>query len=122
MSSELTALLSVAYHEPGDEHLVELVHQQDPAAPLTLASLTLDVYASDGRALDRVGVPPDREVVDLGEMLAPHAGATDRFMVAFDARYDEEVYPLRRPHHYAFVRRPGSASPPVYYNVNSALD
>ncbi|MGH7894887.1 MAG: hypothetical protein ACREQL_09470, partial [Candidatus Binatia bacterium] len=121
MSSELSALLSVAYHEPGDEHLVELVHQQDPAAPRRLASLALDVYASDGRHLYRVDVDPELEVLDLGEALAKHAGITDRLMVTFDTRYDERIFQHRRPHHYAFVHRRGSAAPPVYYAVNSVL-
>jgi hypothetical protein len=121
MSSELTALLSVAYHEPGDEHLVELVHQQDLAAPRRLASLALDVYASDGRRLDRVEIDPARDVLDLGDALAKYTGATNRFMVAFDARYDEKAFPHFRPHHYAFVRRPGSSAPPVYCAVNSVL-
>jgi len=121
MSSELSALLSVAYYETGDEHLVELVHQQDPKAPRRLASLALDVYASDGRHLDRVAIDPAREILNLGDALVKHTGATDRFMVAFDARYDETAFPYGRPHHYAFLRRPGSAAPPVYYNVNSAL-
>jgi hypothetical protein len=41
-------------------------------------------------------------------------------MVVFDAHYDERVFPYR-PHHYAYFHRRGSAAPPLYYAVTSAL-
>lgn len=120
MSSELTALVSVAYHEPGDEHLVELVHQQNPAAARPLVSLAVEVYTSDGRLLDRLDVGAEQQILDLGRLLDGHGRATERFMVAFDCRYDARVF-TTRPHHYAFLHRRGSFTPAVYYALNSVL-
>jgi len=97
MSSDLGALMSATFHEVGYAHLVELVHQRDRAARRRLHSVRLSAYAGDGGTC-RHG----------------------RLLVVFDARYDARVFPYR-PHHYGYLHRRDSASPPLYYAVNATL-
>lgn len=119
MSNSLSPLLSATFYEPGYEHLVELVHQRDAAAVRRLASLDVTVYDADGRETASFAQDPAQEVVELGARLHGLAGA-GRVMVLFDARYDERVFPYR-PHHYAYLHRRASPSPPLYYPVNAVL-
>ena len=120
MSSSLSALLSVTFHEAGDHHLIELVHQRDRAGRRRLASLDVGMYAPDGRPLGNVAIDPGQETLDLDGLAREHAGIHRRVMVVFDARYDERIFPYR-PHHYGYLHRRGSASPPLYYAVNATL-
>lgn len=119
MSSNLTALLSTTFFEAGYEHLVEIVHQQDPARSRRIASLRVEAYDESGRRLCVLPVDERQDVIDLGALLRDHVGG-GRAMVLFDARYDEAVFPYR-PHHYAFLHRIGSPGAPLYYAVNSVL-
>ena len=120
MSSSLSALLSVTFSEADDDHVVELVHQRDASARRHLASLDVEIYAPDGRSLGRAPIDPRQEILDLGAMTRENLAAHPRVMVAFDARYDERIFPYR-PHHYGYVHRRGSAAPPLYYAVNATL-
>lgn len=120
MSSSLSALLSVTFHEAGDDHLIELVHQRDPEARRRLASLDLGIYAPAGRLLGKVAVDPQQETLDLSRLADEHLAAHPRVMIAFDARYDERIFPYR-PHHYGYLHRRGSPAPPLYYAVNATL-
>ena len=120
MSSSLSALLSVTFYEAGDEHLIELVHQRDIAGRRHLASLGLEIYAPDGQRLGKVAIDPRRETLDLGALARECGAPHPRVMVVFDARYDERIFPYR-PHHYGFLHRRGSSSPPLYYAVNATL-
>lgn len=120
MSSSLSALLSVTFYEAGDDHLIELVHQRDPAARRRLASLDVGMYAPDGRPLGSVAIDPRQETLDLGGLAREHLGVHDRVMVVFDARYDPRIFPYR-PHHYGYLHRRGSTAPPLYYAVNATL-
>jgi hypothetical protein len=43
-----------------------------------------------------------------------------RVMIAFDARYEQRIFPYR-PHHYAYLHRRGSPAPPLYYAINAVL-
>lgn len=120
MSSSPSALLSVTFYEAGDDHLIELVHQRDPAARRRLASLDVGVYGPDGQSLGSVAIDPKQETLDLGGLAREHQGIHRRVMVVFDARYDERIFPYR-PHHYGYLHRPGSAAAPLYYAVNATL-
>jgi hypothetical protein len=120
MSSELSPLLSVTFHEQGCDHLIELVHQRDEHARRHLASVDVAVYDADGKMLGDIPVDPRDEIVDLARLLAGHGHAGERLMVVFDSRYDERVFPYR-PHHYAFVHPRRAAAAPLYYAVNAVL-
>lgn len=120
MSSNLWGLLSATFYERGYEHLVELIHQRDPAAHRHLHALDVAVYDPEGKLL---GVPPvdlRQEILDLGALVDGLRGAPERVMVVFDARYDERIFPYR-PHHYAYLHRRGSTAPALYYAVNAVL-
>jgi hypothetical protein len=120
MSSSLSALLSVTFYEAGDDHLIELVHQRDTGGRRHLASLDVEIYAPDGRSLGSAGIDPRQETLDLGVLARKYLGNRPRAMIVFDARYDERIFPYR-PHHYGYLHRRGSGSPPLYYAVNAAL-
>jgi hypothetical protein len=104
MSSDLAALMSATFHEAGHAHLVELVHQRDRAARRRLHALRVDAYDAGGDRRREIEVDP-RE---------------GRLLVTFDARYDPQIFPYR-PHHYAYLHRPDSAAPPLYYAINATL-
>src|SRR5207249_2942083 len=93
MSSNLSALLSATFYEAGDEHRVELVHQQDRKARRQLASLDLAVYDPEGKHLVAVPMDTHQEILDLGALVGSVAGALPRVMVLLDARYDERIFP-----------------------------
>jgi hypothetical protein len=119
------ALMSATFHEPGYEHLVELVHQRDRGAARRLTSLDVVVYDADGTPVAHVPVDARQEILDLDAALAgigvPGGGhSRGRFMVVLDARYDASVFPYR-PHHYGYLHRPGSVQPSLYYAMSSAL-
>src|SRR5437870_6900193 len=120
MSSNLSALLSATFYEAGDEHRVELVHQQDRRARRRLASLDLAVYDPEGKHLVAVPMDTHQEILNLGALVGSVAGALPRVMVLLDARYDERIFPYR-PHHYGFLHRRGSTAPALYYAVNAVL-
>jgi hypothetical protein len=120
MARQLSALMSATFHEAGYEHLVELVHQRDADARRRLHSLRLDVYATDGQALESFDVDPHREILDLEALVGGLGRAHGRLMVVFDARYDARIFPYR-PHHYAYLHRPGADAPPLYYAINATL-
>jgi hypothetical protein len=120
MSSKLCGLLSATFHEPGYTHHVELVHQRDPVARRRLAALRLSVYEPQGELLREIDLEPTLETLDLAGLLGDLEGLHPRLMVAFDARYDERVFPYR-PHHYAYLHRRESTLPPLYYAVTAAL-
>jgi hypothetical protein len=120
MSSESRSLISVAFVEPGYDHLLELVHQFDPHAPRRLTSFCLEMYDATGRLLGTLPIDPGREVIDLSALVEARAGGQGRVMVVLEAQYDERSFPYR-PHHYAYLHRRGSASPALYYAVNSVL-
>jgi len=120
MSSELAALMSATFHEAGATHVVELVHQRDAAAQRRLASVRLEAYDVGGaRRLCR-DLDPTQETLDLDALLGAAGREHGRLLVVFDARYDPRIFPYR-PHHYAYLHRPGSAAPPLYYAVNATL-
>jgi hypothetical protein len=120
MSSELAALMSATFHEVGHAHLVELVHQKDRAARRRLASLRLTAYDADGGLqLDRA-LDPAEEILDVAALLDEPARRHGRLLVVFDARYDPEIFPYR-PHHYGYLHRAESTTPPLYYAVNATL-
>ena len=120
MSSSVSALLSVTFYEAGDDHLIELVHQRDTGERRHLASLDVEVYDPDGKALGGGPIDPRQEVLDLGGLAAVSQAGHPRVMVVFDARYDERIFPYR-PHHYGYLHRRGAPTPPLYYAVNAAL-
>jgi hypothetical protein len=120
MSSKLSGLLSATFVERGYEHLLELVHQRDGDGHRRLASVEAAVHAPDGRLLGASTLDPAQDVVDLGALTGALAAAGERLMVTLDTRYDDRIFPYR-PHHYAYVHRRGSSSPPLYYAVNAAL-
>ena len=120
MSSSLSALLSATFYERGYDHLVELVHQRDASAYRRLHSLDVGVYDPGGKRLAAPPVDPRCEVLDLAALVEQIPGAPERVMVAFDARYDERIFPYR-PHHYAYLHRRGSTAPALYYAVNAVL-
>ena len=121
MSSNLSALMSATFAEPGYEHLVELIHQRDEAARRRLESLVIELYDARGGLLAVRTVDPREEVLDLGALVAEVLpSGEERALVLFDARYDERRFPYR-PHHYAYLHRPASGDPPLYYAVNATL-
>ena len=121
MSSSRCALLSATFWEAGHDHLVELVHQRDTAEKRRLTSLSLTLIGADGRTLTTVEIDPAQEMLDLAALAeATVRRDAGRVMALFDARYDERVFPYR-PHHYAYLHRRGSATPPLYYAVNAVL-
>jgi len=120
MSSNLSALLSATFYEAGDEHRVELVHQQDRRARRRHAALDLAVYDPEGKHLVAVPMDTHQEILNLGALVGSVAGALPRVMVLLDARYDERIFPYR-PHHYGFLHRRGSTAPALYYAVNAVL-
>ena len=120
MSSDLSALLSATFAEPGYEHLVELIHQRDAAARRRLEALDVEIYDARGALLAARPVDPREEILDLGKLVGEVLPVGERAMVLFDARYDERVFPYR-PHHYAYLHRPASGDPPLYYAVNATL-
>ena len=120
MSSSLSALLSATFYEDGYDHLVELVHQRDTEARRHLASLELSVYGEGGERLGGATVDPVDEVLDIGEVARPFMPASRRVMIAFDARYEQRIFPYR-PHHYGYLHRRGYPGPPLYYAVNAVL-
>lgn len=120
MSSELSPLLSVTFHREGYHHLVELVHQRDADGRRRLAALDLAVYDVDGKLLEEIPVDPREEVIDLAELLAGAVSGRERVMVAFDARYDQRIFPYR-PHHYGYLHKRGSAAPSLYYALAAVL-
>ena len=120
MSSDRCALLSATFWEAGYEHLIEPVHQRDARAHRNLDSLEVAVHDPDGALLGGRSVDPRKDVLDLSALVAEMAGSVPRAMVTLEARYDERIFPYR-PHHYAFLHRPGSDTPPLYYAVNAVL-
>ena len=121
MSSDAScALLSATFHEPGYQHLIELIHQRDPAAHRRLAALDLTVYDGDGRSVLTTPLDPQLETFDLAAALDAVPATPGRLMAVFDARYDERVFPYR-PHHYGYLHARGSALPSLYYSVNAVL-
>lgn len=120
MSSDLSALLSATFYEAGDEHRIELIHQRDRAARRRLASLDLGVYDPEGKPLATVPMDTHQEILDLGALVDAVAGERPRVMVMLDARYDQRIFPYR-PHHYGFLHRRSSTTPPLYYAVNAVL-
>jgi hypothetical protein len=120
MSSDLSPLLSVTFHQDGYDHLVELVHQRDANGRRHLAALDLLIYDVEGKPLDEIPVDPRQEVVDLAALLAGIVPGRERVMVAFDARYDARIFPYR-PHHYGYLYRRESSAPPLYYALTAAL-
>jgi hypothetical protein len=121
MSSNAScALLSATFHEPGYQHLIELIHQRDPAAHRRLAAVDLTVYDADGGTVLTAPLDPQLETFDLAAALDGVTAAAGRLMAVFDARYDERVFPYR-PHHYGYLHARGSALPSLYYAVNAVL-
>jgi len=120
MSSDRCALLSATFWEDGYRHLIETVHQRDPLAHRHLETLVIAVHDPAGALLGEKPVDPRQELLDLGALVREAAGIVPRAMVTLEARYDERVFPYR-PHHYAFLHRPGSDAPPLYYAVNAVL-
>ena len=64
MSSSLCGLLSATFHEPGYDHIIELVHQRDADARHHLASLDLALYDAAGKLLAEMPVDPRLETLD----------------------------------------------------------
>ncbi|MGH7356551.1 MAG: hypothetical protein ACRELS_18485 [Candidatus Rokuibacteriota bacterium] len=120
MSSSLSGLLSATFHERGDEHLVELIHQRDAASHRRLHSLEVQVWDAAGQPLGAPLVDPRQEVLDLAALVEAVAPAPQRVLVTFDARYDPGIFPYR-PHHYGYLHRRGSTAPAIYYAVNAGL-
>jgi hypothetical protein len=112
--------LSVTFYEAGDDHLIELVHQRDTGARRHLTSLDVEVYGPAGKSLGGAPIDPGQEVLDLGALTRMVGADHSRVMIVFDARYDERIFPYR-PHHYGYLHRRGSPTPPLYYAVNAVL-
>jgi hypothetical protein len=119
MSSSLSALGSATFHEEGYDHLVELVHERAADAGRRLVSLDVDLYDAEGKQLASVPMDVRDEILDLAAFVARHAPGHGRVMAVFDARSDGRTF-LHRPHHYGYVHRRGSASPPLYYAVTAS--
>src|SRR5437867_2776606 len=119
MSSELSALLSATFYEEGYRHVIELVHQRDEESRRRLAALDVSAWDAEGKPVVTLPVDPRQETLDVDAILADYARG-GRLMVVFDSRYDERIFPYR-PHHYGWLHRRGSASPPLYYAVNAVL-
>ena len=120
MSSELAGLMSATFHEAGYAHLVELVHQKDGASRRRLHSVRVGAYDAEGRGRLDTSLDPAQEILDLAALLDAPARRHGRLLVVFDARYDPQIFPYR-PHHYAYLHRPDSPAPPLYYAVNATL-
>ena len=120
MSSDLSALLSATFYEPGDAHRIELIHQRDRAAHRRLEYLDLALYDPEGKGLRAEPIDPRQEILDLGAFVGTVADAPPRVMVLLDARYDERIFPYR-PHHYGFLHRQGSTAAALYYAANAVL-
>jgi hypothetical protein len=120
MSSDLDALMSATFHEGGYAHLVELVHQRDPAARRRLHSVRLSAYDADGCPRLDLALDPAQEILDLAALLDEPAHRHGRLLAVFDARYDPRIFPYR-PHHYGYLHPQGSATPPLYYAINATL-
>jgi hypothetical protein len=120
MSSERAGLMSATFHEAGDAHLVELVHQKDRAARRRLQTVRLTAYDRAGTVQLDVKLDPGQEIVDLAALIDTPAHRHGRLLVVFDARYDPEIFPYR-PHHYAYLHRPDTLAPPLYYAINATL-
>jgi hypothetical protein len=120
MSSNLSALLSGTFYEPGYDHRVEIIHQRDAGAHRRLESLDVALYDQDGALLATPAVDPGLEILDLGALVRGATDTRERVMVVLDARYDEAIFPYR-PHHYAYFHRAGSTAAPLYYAVNATL-
>lgn len=112
--------MSASFYEAGDDHLIELVHQRDTGARRHLTSLDVEVYGPDGKSLGGAPIEPGQEVLDLGALTRVTRADHPRVMIVFDARYDERIFPYR-PHHYGYLHRRGSPTPPLYYAVNAVL-
>ena len=112
--------MSVTFYEAGDDHLIELVHQRDPGARRHLTSLDVEVYGPAGKSVGGAPIDPGQEVLDLGALTRMVGADHSRVMIVFDARYDERIFPYR-PHHYGYLHRRGSPTPPLYYAVNAVL-
>jgi hypothetical protein len=119
MSSNLSALGSATFHEPGYDHLIELVHERAADPGRRLVSLDVDLYDAEGKQLAAVPVDPRQEILDLAAFVGRHAPGHDRVMAVFDARSDARTFPYR-PHHYGYVHRQGSSAPPLYYAVTAS--
>lgn len=115
-SEEACALRSVTFHEPGYDHVMELVHQRDPRARRALLSVEEEMRDRAGAVLAARPIDPSRELLDLTELDA----AGGPVMVTIEARYDPRTFPYR-PHHYAFLHRRGPEAAPLYYAVNAVL-
>jgi hypothetical protein len=96
------------------------VHQKDRQAHRRLHSLRLTAYDATGARHVDVEVDPAREILDLAGLLDGPGRDHGRLLAVFDARYDPRIFPYR-PHHYAYLHRPGSVAPPLYYAVNATL-
>jgi|SRR5437899_199146 len=120
MSSSVSGLLSATFYEDGYDHLVELVHQRDSEARRHLTSLDVTVYGERGERLGALAVDPTQEILDIAALARPFMPGHRRAMIAFDARYEQRIFPYR-PHHYGYLHRRGSVGPSLYYAVNSAL-
>jgi hypothetical protein len=120
MSSDACALLSSTFVEVDYDHLIELVHQRDGAARRHLSALDVAVFRPDGTEIAAVEADPREEVLDLRALVEGSAAGPERVMVLLDARYEERRFPYR-PHHYGFLHREGSDTPPLYYAVNAVL-
>ena len=120
MSSSLSALLSATFYEHGYDHRVEIIHQGDAGAHRRLASLDVTLYDSGGALLATPAVDPRQEILDLGALVREATSTRERVMAVFDTRYDEAIFPYR-PHHYAYLHRPGSTAPPLYYAISAVL-
>jgi len=116
MSSEACALRSATFHEPGYDHVMELVHQRDSRSRRSLLSVDVEVRDRSGEMLAARPIDPSQELLDLAALGA----AGGPVMVTIEARYDPRTFPYR-PHHYAFLHRRGSEAASLYYAVNAVL-
>ena len=99
----IRALLSIAFHVPGQRQRFEVVHQ----AKGKLASLTLREYHDDGTPN---GVTENCPVSGVRWS----SSDTRPYMLEFDATYDDRIFSYR-PHHYGWIE----GDPPLYYAVNA---
>lgn len=112
--------MSATFHEAGYAHVVELVHQRDRESRRRLNSVSVAAYDGSGRRRVDVELDPRQEILDLAALLDEPSRAHGRLLVVFDARYDPSIFPYR-PHHYAYLHRPDSTGPPLYYAINATL-
>jgi hypothetical protein len=115
-----SGLLSATFHEPGYQHLLELVHQRDLDARRHLESLELTAYDAEGALQRQASVDARQPVVDLADLLERPEPPGGRLLVVLEARYDPGIFPYR-PHHYAYLHRGGSLGAPLYYAVNATM-